>query len=172
MTSDPEIALRRVQNGDSDFGIIMTDAAVDPALFVAHQFGQDRYVLIASPDSDLPAAIPVGLLKELPAICPPRISAVRRMQDSALCEVGVLSRPIAMELGNGEAIKAAVAAGIGVAIISEKVVAAEVARGELRQIELGGVTMSHGMTYVRRRSTILSPLQQRLADASCAVFRS
>lgn len=166
LMSDPETALRRVETGESDFGLIMTDAAVDPERFVAEQLGQDRYVLIASPDSDLPDAIPVALLNELPAICPPQVSAVRRLQDTALREVGVLGRPVVLELGNGEAIKAAVASGLGVALISSAAVAAEVARGDLRLIELGGVTLSHGMTYVKRRNTTLSPLQQRLADAA------
>lgn len=164
LVSDPETALRRVLTGDSDFGVIMTDAEIDPELFVASQFGRDRYVLIASPTCRLPAVVPVGLLNELSFICPPGISAVRRMQDMALREVGVVGRAVAMELGNAEVIKAAVAAGIGVALISEKAVVAEVHRGELVQIEIEGVTLSHGMTYVQRRSTVLSPLQQRLAD--------
>lgn len=168
--SDPEVALRRVETGESDFGVIMTDISVDTELFVSSEFGRDLYVLIASPDSDLPSTIPVGMLSELPAICPPQSSAVRRLQDAALRQVGVLGRPVVMELGAGQAIKAAVAAGLGVAIISQAAVTAEVARGDLRLVELSDVTLTHGMTYVQRRNTILSPLQQRLADAARAAL--
>lgn len=165
LVSDPETALHRVETGSSDFGLIMTGATVNSDIFVAEQFGQDRYVLVAAPDSELPDVIPVALLAELPAICPPQVSAVRQLQDTALSQIGVLSRPVVMELGNGEAIKAAVVAGLGVAMISEAAVTAEVRRGDLRLIEIDGVGLCHGMTYVRRHNTILSPLQQQLAEA-------
>ncbi len=166
--SDPEAALERVEQGDCQFGIIMSDAPVGPAVFMARQIRKERYVLIAAPDSDLPAAIPVRLLAELPSICPPTITAVRRLQDSALSEAGVLGRPVIMELGGGEAIKRAVAAGLGVALLSEAAVLSEIARGDLRKIEILDAELTHGLSYVQRRSTTLSPVQASLVDAICA----
>jgi DNA-binding transcriptional LysR family regulator len=164
LVSDPETALRRVETGVCEFGVIMTDAPIDPEIFVAEMVRRDEYVLIAAPGSDLPDRIPVSRLAELPAVCPPAESAVRRMQDAELRAAGVPGRPIAMELGSGEAMKGAVLAGLGVALISHLAVDAEIERGEFRRIEIEGATLTHAMTLVRRRRTQLSPLQQRLID--------
>lgn len=168
LISDPETALQRVERGECEFCVIMSDAPINPQIFLARQIRSERYVVIAPPDSDLPDTIPVSLLGELSAICPPRIHAVRRLQDIALREVGVLTRPVVMELGSGEAIKQAVAAGIGIALISERVVESEVAHGELRQIEISDADLSHSHTYVQRITTVLSSLQRKMVEAICA----
>ncbi|GAA1394772.1 LysR family transcriptional regulator [Pseudonocardia kongjuensis] len=164
LVSDPESALRRTETGECDFAVLVTDQPVDPALFEGEQVGEDEFVLVAAPDSDLPDELPVAALGGIPAVCPPPNVAVRRLQDAELRLAGLAGRPIGMELGSAEAIKHAVAGGLGVALLSRAVVAADLAAGVLREIRLRGVRLRHPVTLVRRRDRRLTPVQRQLTE--------
>lgn len=169
LVSDPEAAIGRVEDGTCDFCLVMTDGPIDPDIFRVRHVAHDRYVLVTAPHSQIPASVTVEEVAELPAVCPPAGVAVRRIQDAALRDAGVASRPVAMELGSGEAIKQAVVAGIGVAVISWQVVAQEVARGELRVVDIAGTDLTYALTYAQRRDTKLTPVQQLLSEGILAI---
>ncbi|WP_219412378.1 LysR substrate-binding domain-containing protein [Pseudonocardia nigra] len=165
LVSDPEAALRRTEAGECDFCVVMlTDMPVDPDVFVAEPLGRDDLVVITAPDSDVPDVIPPGRLEELPAVCPPPGLAIRRLQEAALRGIGVHYRPVAIELGSAEGIKQAVAAGLGVALLSRTSVRADLACGALREVRVEGAVMSEQLQMIRRASKRLSPLQSALAD--------
>jgi DNA-binding transcriptional LysR family regulator len=67
-------------------------------------------------------------------------STTRRVLEARLTAAGIAPR-YAMELGSNEAIKHAVTAGVGVAVLGARVVDDEAARGRLRAIRLRG----HGL---------------------------
>lgn len=170
LISDPEAALRRVEVGTCEFAVVMTDVPIDRDLFLVETVGFDEYALVAAPGSDLPDRVSIDVLSDLPAVCPPSATAVRRLQDAALREAGVPSRPVVMELGSGEAIKRAVADGIGVALIAKRAVVEAVARGDLRHIKVDGPRLTYDVTLVQRRHAVLSPLQRQFADVVRSLF--
>jgi DNA-binding transcriptional LysR family regulator len=99
-------------------------------------------------------------------------SGTRSVIDAALQRVNI--RPqITMQFGSTEAIKQAVAANVGVAIISQVAVAAEVTAGWLSTVRLADVTLQRTFHLVRRRNGRASPLveaflQLLLGEASHA----
>ncbi|GAA1511747.1 LysR substrate-binding domain-containing protein [Nocardioides humi] len=165
LVSDPETALRRTEAGEADFCVVMTDVAIDPELFELTSTGEDDLVLIVRARDALPDEIEAETVSTLPCIVPPSSLAVRRLQDAALSSIGVHSRPMVMELGSVDAIKQAVAAGIGCAFLSRRAVADELTRGVLREVHIRGVELTQPILLVRRRNRHLTRLQQRLMAA-------
>jgi DNA-binding transcriptional LysR family regulator len=164
--SDPETALGSVESGQADFAVVMTDGQFNAAVFAAEQVAEQESVLVASANDDgVPARVSVADLERLPAVCPPHGLTIRRMQDEALRAVGVRQRPVAIEMGSAEAIKHAVAAGLGVALLARASVAEEIAAGRLREVPVEGVRISQPVYLVKRESKRLTPLQRALADA-------
>ena len=75
---------------------------------------------------------------------------------------------VGMELGQTEAIKGAVAAGIGVAVLSRFAVAHEVACKRLAMVRLDGVTLTRDFVLVRlkekRQSAVALAFRELLED--------
>lgn len=165
LVSDPETALQRAETGKADFGVVMTDVAIDPEVFDVTSAGEDELVLIVGANDPLPDEIDPAELTTLPCVGPPKGLAVRRLQDSALAAAGVHSRPMVMELGTAEAIKQAVIGGIGCALLSRQAIVDELERGLLREIRVRGVELTQPILVVRRRNRRLTSLQQRLISA-------
>lgn len=65
-----------------------------------------------------------------------------------------------MELGTTEGVMQAVAANLGISILSEHVVLKEVAFGAIKKIPLAGVEMKRGLYLVRRKDKYLSESAQ------------
>lgn len=89
-----------------------------------------------------------------------RESGYYRLVDNALRQAGVLVAPM-MELDNMEATKKMVEEGLGIAILPKVAVEREVARGELRQIRMEGMTMPRRqIALIYRRGRPLSRAAQ------------
>lgn len=86
-------------------------------------------------------------------------SASRRVVESRLEEAGVTPR-IAMELGSNEAIKHAVEAGVGIAVVGTRVVAREVADRRLRILRLRGRGLALRFFFVHHRDRAQAPVLQ------------
>lgn len=85
-------------------------------------------------------------------------SATRAVTELALTAAGI--RPhIALELGGTEAVKGAVAAGLGVAFVSACAVAQELATGRLALATLAGPAIRRQFQIVRRRGRRLTPAE-------------
>lgn len=73
-------------------------------------------------------------------------------------------------LGSNEAIKQAVAGGVGVSFISEVSVRREVERGELAHVEVEGLAISRRFHLAQRKKRELSPAARAFADLMLELF--
>ena len=121
-------------------------------------FKPDRLMVVAPPGHPLARMEKVGLdeiLRE-PFIMREPGSATRALTERELKELGV-SLQVAMELGSPEAVKQAVAAGLGLAIVSEHSVSWEVAAGRLAVLKVGGLTLQRQLYLAYLKDKPMSP---------------
>jgi len=126
--------------GQIDLGL--SEGLVSSRNLLAEVFTRDEMVLIVAPGHALaqrtePGGIDPGLLAGLPFIFRERGSGTREVVEGALAQRGVEVAPV-MTLGSTEAIKNAVARGLGVALVSSLTIELELASGRLRAVELAG----------------------------------
>jgi DNA-binding transcriptional LysR family regulator len=153
----PEIQ-PRVLDGHLDVGL--TEGLADADGLAARVFMSDQLVVVAAPDF-VPAQDRRHRLEELaglPWVTREPGSGTRAVLEQALAAHDLQPRA-AMSLASTEAIKRAVAAGAGIAVVSALTVESELARGDLVQLPVDGFPP-------RRR---LHLLQQRHRQASRAV---
>jgi DNA-binding transcriptional LysR family regulator len=103
--------------------------------------------------------VPIAVLSQVTLLWREPGSGTRSVIEAALHHANIRP-PIIMQFGSTEAIKQAVAANVGVAIISQVAVAAEVTAGWLSTVRLADVTLQRTFHLVRRRSGRLSPLAE------------
>jgi DNA-binding transcriptional LysR family regulator len=120
----------RLIEGTADLGL--TETRVDDAAFEPAAFLEDDLVAIAAPSHSLAGRRRIGAaaLCLEPFVVRETGSDTKSLVERALAERGLAVTPI-MSLGSTEAIKRAVAAGVGVAIVSRLAVSLEVAAGRL-----------------------------------------
>jgi DNA-binding transcriptional LysR family regulator len=152
---------QRVADADLDLGITGQDVA-HRGLRVEH-FRDDRLVAIAAPDHPLARRRNVR---------PSALSGERflaREEGSATWAVtlawfrrrGVELNPV-MDLDSPEALKHAVAAGLGIAILSEFAVAWELEDGRLVKLGVRGLPIRRPLWLITRRGAILTPTERLL----------
>ena len=149
-----DIARGLVAN-DLDVGLVSLPVR-DRELAVT-PFYRDRLVAIAPPDKRWRrrGAVRAAELTAMPLILFDQGSTVRRMIDGWFHRAGLAPRA-AMELGNTEAMKRFVEAGMGLSITSEFSVKADVAAGRLIALPLEPPVMRQ-IGLVRRRDKPLAP---------------
>jgi DNA-binding transcriptional LysR family regulator len=158
----PDIA-RGVVANDLDLGLVSLPVR-DRQLTVT-PFYRDRLVAIAPVERRWRrrGAVRAAELTESPLILFDQGSTVRRMIDGWFHRVRLVARP-AMELGNTEAMKRFVEAGMGLSITSEFSVKADVAAGRLLALPLDPPLMRQ-IGLVRRRDKPLAPPLTAVLDA-------
>jgi DNA-binding transcriptional LysR family regulator len=157
----PEIELRlevansraiahRVSDLSLDLGL--TSAPVGATDLVEEPFHHDRIVAIASSSHALSRAGRVTLKRfcREPLLVREVGSGTRTVVEEALAERGMPWRPH-LELGSTEAIKGAVAAGVGVAFVSHFAVASDVAAGRLAVVPIAALNLRRALYLVRAR---------------------
>jgi DNA-binding transcriptional LysR family regulator len=149
-----DIARGLVAN-DLDVGLVSLPVR-DRQLAVT-PFYRDRLVAIGPVERRWRRRGPVRAaeLAEAPLILFDQGSTVRRMIDGWFQRAGLVPRPI-MELGNTEAMKRFVEAGLGLSITSEFSVKADVAAGRLAALPLDPPVMRQ-IGLVRRRDKPVTP---------------
>ncbi|MGH2349387.1 MAG: LysR substrate-binding domain-containing protein [bacterium] len=140
----------RVLRNELDLGVVGWDVSAQN--LVSRRVYEDEIVLVVPPGHRLASGgpVPVGTLRDERVIMRERGSGTRESVEAALREAN-LSLPAAMELGSGEAIKEAVAAGLGVSFLSSLAVAADTAAGRLVIVPLEGVTITQPFVLIQHR---------------------
>ena len=150
----PEVA-RLVVDGSVDFGIA-TLPVNDNRLDTEPLF-QRKDVVIAKPGHALSIRTRLSLSRvaEEPLLALEKGSTSRSLTDRIFLEAGIQPR-IAMELGSIEVIKKFVEIGLGIAIVPEVSVRAEIESGRLSRLMVVGVP-SRQVGVVKRMGGHLSP---------------
>jgi DNA-binding transcriptional LysR family regulator len=154
-----------VRDGRIDLGL--TEGFVPGAEFEVEVVHHDEMVAIASPDHRLRERARVRVAEE-PFIVREHGSGTRDVIEAALRERGITLQPT-MALGSTEAVKRAVAAGLGVAIVSRLAVELELAAGSLCVLPLGDFSVRRALHLVRlagkRPSSVVSAFIDTLQRA-------
>jgi DNA-binding transcriptional LysR family regulator len=145
-----------VSDGRIDLGL--TEGNVPSEQYTVEVVHYDELVAVASPAHALSKKRRVAAheLASVPFICRERGSGSREVIEAALLERGLTLAP-AMALGSTEAIKNAVAAGLGVAILSRLTVELELTAGRLALIELRDLSLRRALYMVQLRGKQRSP---------------
>ncbi|MHB8621384.1 MAG: LysR family transcriptional regulator [Chloroflexota bacterium] len=140
-----------------DVGFI--EAPQDSTELTVEFFQQDELGLIVSGGGALAKrkSLEPEELQLLPFISREPGSGTRRVTERRLREAGVKVTEL-MQLGHTEAIKQAVAADLGVSILSRCAVAKEVAAGTLVMLPIDGISLPRQFNLVYRRGRSMSPL--------------
>ncbi|WP_019021332.1 LysR family transcriptional regulator [Thioalkalivibrio sp. ALE23] len=158
-----------VEEGSVDLGIV--EAPVTHRSLEVQACFSDRLQLVVPPDHPLAGHDSVGVeaFIDAPFICREEGSGTREVIMEYLRQAGYDRNALrgCMELGSPEAIKGAVAAGMGVSVLSEAVVAKELALGELAAIPLDpALERPISLVHARQKFRVptLEVLKQFLQD--------
>jgi len=145
--------------------IALVGAQVDDEELTFQEFARDRLVLI------VPAHHPWAERKEVPweevrkepFLLRESGSGTRTVLEACLREVGLRLSDlnVVMELGSTEAVKNAVLAGAGIAVLSERAVLPELRAGLLAAVSCAGKEMTRQFYLVTHRRRVQSALCQR-----------
>lgn len=144
----------RLRHGELHLGLI-GEPLDDPDLDL-EPYLDDELILIVPPAHRWAGArIPAADLDAEPLLVREPGSATRDVTEAALATAGVRP-PVALELGGTEAVKGAVAAGLGVAFVSACTVEQELATGRLARATVRGLTIRRQFQLARRRGRRLT----------------
>ncbi|AHE97371.1 LysR family transcriptional regulator [Thioalkalivibrio paradoxus] len=153
-----EAVVAMVEESEIDLGVV--EATVGNRNLIVHPCLIDRLRLIVPPDHRLAQRDKVTLkdFVDEPFVCREEGSGTREVIMDYLTRQGC-SRArlnLCMELGSPEAIKGAVAAGMGISMLSESVIAKEVVLGQLVAIPLEP-TLERPISLVHARQKFRVP---------------
>lgn len=137
--------------------LAFVEGTVSDAELIASRFLHDTLVLIAAPQHPLARAglATIDDLATTPFLMREMGSGTREIVSAALAAHGIVP-PVAMDLGHTEAIKQAVAAGLGVSILSRLTIEHELALDLLRIVPIAGMTIDRWFLIAQRRQAHLS----------------
>lgn len=134
-----------VLEGQLDLGL--SEGLVGSDALEVEVFAHDQMALIVAPGHPLAAsarAVTVAELRVLPIIVRERGSGTREVVEDALARRGIDLSPV-MSLGSTEAVKNAVAEGLGVALVSRLTLDQELSSGRLRALEVEGLSIHRAL---------------------------
>lgn len=150
--SNTETVLKSLFQGTLDLAIVSEPSSLYGDSFLYHPYVKDKLVLIVPVDHRWvkSGSIPLEELIEEPLLIREQGSGTRDTFVQYLQErgKGLENLNIMMTLGSTEAIKGAVASGVGVAIISKCAIELELKAGLLRIINVQGMKMFQRFTVV------------------------
>jgi DNA-binding transcriptional LysR family regulator len=133
----------------ADIGFV-EGPGIPPGLH-AEPIGQDTLTLVVAPDhrwARRRSGVAAAELAQTPLVSRESGSGTRSYLEEALRQAGLEPVPPAAELSSTTAIKAAVAAGAGPAVLSSLAVAAELSAGTLRAVRVTGVDLRRTLMAV------------------------
>ncbi len=148
----------RLLAGEWDLGLV--GEPLEHPHLVATRFATDSIVLLAAPEHRLAGRRiePRDLRGEAFVSREPG-SATRKAAERALEAAGVAPR-VVMELGSNDAVKRAVAAGLGLAALSSRAVVPEVQAGWLVLLDAPWFRCARPLVLLRHRDRLLSRVEQ------------
>ena len=152
-----------ILNFKSDLGLI--GRSVSHPNIVSIPLWKEELILLVPPNHPFARAetINISLLQDQPFIMAEKGSGVREIAEEILSGMGPAPRVI-MELGENEAIKHAVASGLGITIISAMVAKRELETGSLRAVRLSGARIMRQFSIIHHRDKYLSQLIRAFMD--------
>jgi DNA-binding transcriptional LysR family regulator len=151
-----------VANGEVELGVVGDDTDLDHG-FAADPWLEDELIVLLNEGHPLASrrTLPASALAVEPCIAREEGSSTRRATERVFDEQGLTLKP-RMELGSTEAIREAVAAGLGFALVSKYAAA----RNDPRVVtaRLVGVEWRRRFTLIRRAGTPLGPAAARFRE--------
>jgi DNA-binding transcriptional LysR family regulator len=149
----PEHAALNLLEGEAHIGVVSTEVN-DPSL-ESQRFFKDKITLIVPADqrwASRSSIEPAELLGE-PIILREETSGTRRvvLTELAKYDISLDDLKVFMELGNAEAIVRTVAAGYGIAFVSELAAAYPLERGNVVDVDVEGFNLQRTIYMVRKR---------------------
>ncbi len=140
----------------------LTEGLVTDDDLTAQVFDQDEMVAIAAPGDPVLARAPLSAkeLVALPFVMRERGSGTREVIEAALAKKRLVIEPV-MSLGSTEAVKNAVAARLGVAIVSRLAVELELVSRSLVEIEIVDLEIRRALHLVELTGKSRSPATAR-----------
>lgn len=155
--------VQQVLNHEVELGFV--GPPVEPAELEREEYLLDELVLILAPTHRLAREESVGVaeLAEEVFILREQGSGTREIMEEELGRVHV-SLKKAMELGSTEAIKQAVAANLGVSIVSKFAISLEILQGRLAVARLPDLNLSRQLFVIHHGGRTLSPAAQEFGS--------
>lgn len=150
---DSRAVERDVAFGEADLGLI--EGLVHEKDLEAAAFAHDELVVVGPPTRAGERLTPAGLADER-LLLRERGSGVRELLEAALTERGLATSPV-WESVSTEALKAAVASGLGVSVLPASLVEREVAAGQLAVLAVDGLELRRDLLVVRHRRRSVAP---------------
>jgi len=159
-----EAVVRRFERGDDELAVMMFPPEQLP--IEVRPFLENPLVVIAPRSHPLAKRIRVRLqdLAEEPRLTRELGSGTRRATDAFLADKGI-EWPAQMALGSNEAIKHAVAAGLGLAVLSRHTLGPRPARDGLVELKVAGFPVKRLWQVVWRRDSTLSRPARAFLDS-------
>lgn len=153
-----------VADGRIDLGL--TEGSVPGDQFAVEIVHYDELVAVAHPEHPLckTGRVTLSELEKAQFLCRERGSGSREVIEAALSERGMSLEP-AMALGSTEALKNAVAAGLGIAILSRLTVELELSAKRLALVDVADLKLRRALYMVRLRGKYESPAVRAFVDA-------
>ncbi len=158
-----EQILDRVLTQGFDLGFI--GKAVEHEAIVVEPYRDDEVVVIASPHHPLSQrrAIPPAALRGEPVIVREPGSATRATAEAEAARLGVQLTTV-MSLGSNEALKEAVAAGLGLGLISRHAIERELRTGEVTVLKIRGWSGRRQLSIIYSRGRRLHALAEAFLE--------
>ena len=161
--SNTQSVVNQIQNRELDLG--MAGAPVDLQGLVSYPYVIDEVIVIASPDHALASKRVVTLddLQGQKFILREMGSATRRAAEDCLADSGV-SVNVVMELGSNEAVKRAVAADLGLGMVSKFAVLPDTKAGMIVVVQIDGWLCERPLTLFYRDDKHLPSAQRAFLE--------
>ena len=149
-----------VEEGSLDFSLV--EGSVSRALAAEAVFS-DRLMAVCSAGMKIKNTLSPAELVALPLLLRRRGSASRDLLDERLSALGLKAQP-KLSSSSNSVLLAAAREGLGVAVLPEALVVAELAAGRLKEVRIQGLELSRRWFAVRRQDKKFTPVQQQAFD--------
>ncbi len=161
LLGDSQEILAQVESGDVEVALV--GLAPKTESLSSRPFGKDFLTLVVPPDHPFASRKTVALkdLRNQPFLTREPGSGTRVLMETTLVKHGIRPQTdlkVICELGSTEAVKEAVKAGIGLAIVSRKAIDQDLRTGALAAAELEGVSFERRFHLVHNAERTASPV--------------
>lgn len=146
-----------VEEGSLDFALV--EGSVSRALAAEAVFS-DRLLAVCSAEMKIKNTLSPSELVSLPLLLRRRGSASRDLLDERLSALGLKAQP-KLSSSSNSVLLAAAREGLGVAVLPEALVSADLSAGRLKEVRIQGPELSRRWFAVRRQDKKFTPAQQQ-----------